>query len=78
MCNDIIKFFSGIKMLPNEISVLTDERGRPSGEAFIKFALASRAKEVLQKHGKMIGNRYIKVFQRVFLLCVFMLCVVVT
>lgn len=48
--------------MPNGIWVLTDDLGRPSGDAFVQFVsedVADRARE--EKDKERIGHRYVKV-----------------
>jgi len=49
---------TGLTILPNGISQLTDETGRQSGEAFVQFALGTHADEALLKHKQQMGHRW--------------------
>ena len=53
-------FFScaGLEILPNGISILTDQFGRTTGDAFVQFASMEIVNVALQKHKEMIGHRY--------------------
>ncbi|XP_062237245.1 G-rich sequence factor 1 [Platichthys flesus] len=59
---DIVHFFSGLDIAENGITVVTDHRGRNSGEAFVQFASQEAADGALQRDRDVIGNRYIEVF----------------
>lgn len=60
--NDIIHFFSGLDIVQNGITIVTDSRGRKSGEAFVQFTSQEEADEALQRDRDLIGSRYIEVF----------------
>ncbi|XP_031161127.1 G-rich sequence factor 1 [Sander lucioperca] len=59
---DIVQFFSGLDIVENGITVVTDRKGRNSGEAFVQFSSQEAADEALQRDREVIGNRYIEVF----------------
>lgn len=59
---DITQFFSGLDIVENGITVVTDNKGRNSGEAFVQFSSQEAADEALQRDREIIGNRYIEVF----------------
>ncbi|XP_040010661.1 G-rich sequence factor 1 [Xiphias gladius] len=59
---DIVHFFSGLDIMENGITIVTDHRGRKSGEAFVQFSSQEAADEALQRDREVIGNRYIEVF----------------
>ncbi|XP_028433886.1 G-rich sequence factor 1 isoform X2 [Perca flavescens] len=59
---DIVQFFSGLDIVQNGITVVTDHKGRNSGEAFVQFSSQEAADEALQRDREVIGNRYIEVF----------------
>uniref|UniRef100_A0A3Q1GEI9 G-rich RNA sequence binding factor 1 n=1 Tax=Acanthochromis polyacanthus TaxID=80966 RepID=A0A3Q1GEI9_9TELE len=60
--NDIIHFFSGLDIVQNGITIVTDAKGRKSGEAFVQFTSQEAADEALQRDRDLIGSRYIEVF----------------
>ncbi|XP_071340023.1 G-rich sequence factor 1 [Trachinotus anak] len=60
--DDIVQFFSGLEIMENGITIVTDHRGRRSGEAFVQFSSQESADEALQRDREVIGNRYIEVF----------------
>ncbi|XP_068576767.1 G-rich sequence factor 1 [Cebidichthys violaceus] len=60
--DDIVQFFSGLDIMENGITVVTDRKGRNSGEAFVQFSSHEAADEALQRDREVIGNRYIEVF----------------
>ncbi|KAG7489096.1 G-rich sequence factor 1 [Solea senegalensis] len=59
---DIVQFFTGLDIKENGINVITDRRGRKTGEAFVQFNSQEAADEALQRDREVIGNRYIEVF----------------
>lgn len=63
-CNeeDIAQFFSGLDIVKNGITIVTNNRGRNSGVAFVQFSSQEAADEALQRDREVIGNRYIEVF----------------
>lgn len=60
--DNIVQFFSGLEILENGITIVTDFRGRNSGQAFVQFSSQQAAKEALERDRQLIGNRYIEVF----------------
>lgn len=60
---EIAQFFTGMEIVPNGISLLTDYSGRSSGEAYVQFANREVAERALQKHRDKIGHRYIEIFR---------------
>jgi len=62
LCLDIdtvcVLIIIGLEILPNGISILTDQFGRTTGDAFVQFASMELVSEALQKHKEMIGHRY--------------------
>lgn len=59
---DIAKFFSGLDIVENGITIVADNRRRNIGEAFVQFSSQEAANEALQRDREVIGNRYIEVF----------------
>ena len=47
----------GLEILPNGISILTDQFNRTTGDAFVQFASMELVTLALQKHKEMIGHR---------------------
>ncbi|XP_023015742.1 heterogeneous nuclear ribonucleoprotein H [Leptinotarsa decemlineata] len=60
---EIAQFFTGLEIVPNGITLLTDYSGRSSGEAFVEFVNREVAEKALQKHREKIGHRYIEIFR---------------
>lgn len=60
---EIAQFFTGMEIVPNGITLLTDYSGRSSGEAYVQFANREVAERALQKHREKIGHRYIEIFR---------------
>lgn len=48
---------SGLDIVENGITFVTDFTGRRSGEAFVQFSSHQEAVEALQKDREFIGNR---------------------
>lgn len=60
--DNIVQFFSGLDIVENGITIVTNSRGRNSGQAFVQFSSQEAAKEALERDRELIGNRYIEVF----------------
>ncbi|XP_041792466.1 G-rich sequence factor 1 [Chelmon rostratus] len=59
---DIVQFFSGLDIVENGITIVTDYGGKNSGQAFVQFSSQKAADEALQRDREIMGNRYIEVF----------------
>lgn len=59
---DIVQFFSGLDIVQNGVTIVTDHQGRNSGQAFVEFTSREAFEEALKKDRELIGNRYIEVF----------------
>ncbi|CAH1137536.1 unnamed protein product [Phyllotreta striolata] len=60
---EIAQFFTGLEIVPNGITLLTDYSGRSSGEAYVQFVNREVAEKALLKHREKIGHRYIEIFR---------------
>lgn len=60
---EIVQFFSGLRIVPNGITLPVDLQGRSTGEAFVQFASKEIAEKALGKHKERIGHRYIEIFK---------------
>lgn len=60
---EIVQFFSGLRIVPNGITLPMDYQGRSTGEAFVQFATKEIAEKALGKHKERIGHRYIEIFK---------------
>ncbi|GLV43924.1 glorund [Carabus blaptoides fortunei] len=60
---EIAQFFTGLEIVPNGITLLTDYSGRSTGEAYVQFVNKEVAEKALQKHRERIGHRYIEIFR---------------
>lgn len=49
--------FAGLDVVENGVTMVTDGRGRNSGEAFVQFSSQEEAGKALQKHREMMGHR---------------------
>ncbi|KAH1006101.1 hypothetical protein HUJ05_006869 [Dendroctonus ponderosae] len=54
---EVAQFFTGLEIVPNGITLLTDYSGRSSGEAYVQFANRELAERALEKHREKIGHR---------------------
>lgn len=59
---DIVQFFSGLDIVQNGITIVTDNQGRNSGQAYVQFTSQQAFEEALTKDRELIGHRYIEVF----------------
>uniref|UniRef100_A0A673XFC0 G-rich sequence factor 1-like n=1 Tax=Salmo trutta TaxID=8032 RepID=A0A673XFC0_SALTR len=59
---DVMLFFSGLDVAEDGVTLVTDHRGRNSGEAYVQFLTQEQADEALTRDRQVIGNRYIEVF----------------
>lgn len=59
---DISEFFSGLDIVENGVTIITDRQGRNSGEAFVQFSSPEDAVNALQRDRDVMGHRYIEVF----------------
>ncbi|XP_052335841.1 G-rich sequence factor 1 isoform X1 [Oncorhynchus keta] len=59
---DVMLFFSGLDVTEDGVTLVTDHRGRNSGEAYVQFLSQEHADEALTRDREVIGNRYIEVF----------------
>ncbi|XP_013190425.1 heterogeneous nuclear ribonucleoprotein H [Amyelois transitella] len=59
---EVIQFFDGLSVAPDGVHLLSDFRGRASGEAFVHFVDKESAQEALNRDREKIGHRYIEVF----------------
>jgi len=60
---EVIEFFHGFEIAENGVSIPPDARGRPGGEAYVKFASQEVAAAAMVKHREKIGHRYIEIFE---------------
>lgn len=59
---EIVHFFSGLDVMENGITFITNYRGRNTGEAYVQFSSQEAVDEALRRDREEIGNRYIEVF----------------
>ncbi|CAB1322503.1 unnamed protein product [Coregonus sp. 'balchen'] len=59
---DVLLFFSGLDVVDDGVTLVTDHRGRNSGEAYVQFLTQEQADKALTRDREVIGNRYIEVF----------------
>lgn len=50
-------FLAGLDIAEDGITVVTDRKGRNSGEAFVQFSSQQAADEALQRDREVIGER---------------------
>ena len=49
---------TGMEIVPNGITLLTDQQGRTTGDAYVQFANPDTADQAQQKHKERIGHRW--------------------
>jgi heterogeneous nuclear ribonucleoprotein F/H len=59
---DIAEFFDGCALAPDGVHICTNQTGRPSGEAFVRFATKEDAANALKKDRETMDKRYVEVF----------------
>lgn len=59
---DIEQFFSGLEIIQNGITFVSNRKGRRNGEAYVQFSSQKAADDALLRHKENIGQRYIEVF----------------
>ncbi|RVE67755.1 hypothetical protein OJAV_G00084940 [Oryzias javanicus] len=59
--DDVLLFFSGLDVVENGITMVTDGRGRNSGEAFVQFKSQEEAGKALQKHKELMRHRILEI-----------------
>lgn len=59
---DIIRFFSGLDVVEDGVTIILNRRGKSSGDAFVEFATKAMAEKALKKDREILGNRYIEIF----------------
>uniref|UniRef100_A0A4W5JLX1 RRM domain-containing protein n=1 Tax=Hucho hucho TaxID=62062 RepID=A0A4W5JLX1_9TELE len=56
---DVLLFFSGLDVAEDGVTLVTDHRGRNSGEAYVQFLTQEQADAALTRDREVIGNRYV-------------------
>ncbi|AAQ15845.1 heterogeneous nuclear ribonucleoprotein H/F, putative [Trypanosoma equiperdum] len=59
----IAEFFAGVKIPPQGVHMVYDERNRLTGEAFVEVEDRNDVLLALDRNGAMMGTRYIEVFE---------------
>lgn len=60
---DILHFFSGFRLSSQDVTIGINSEGRPSGEAFVRFASEQVAKEAIRERNReRMDHRYIELF----------------
>ncbi len=49
---------AGLEIVPNGITLLQDQQGRTTGDAYVQFASQELAEKAQQKHKEKIGHRW--------------------
>uniref|UniRef100_UPI00398E962A G-rich sequence factor 1-like isoform X2 n=1 Tax=Pristiophorus japonicus TaxID=55135 RepID=UPI00398E962A len=60
---EISRFFDGLQIVEDGVTITRDHRGRNTGDAFVQFASQEIAEQALTKDREMIGSRYIEIFR---------------
>lgn len=50
-------YFAGLEVVEDGITMVTNHRGRRSGEAFVQFSSQEAADKALQRDREVMGNR---------------------
>ncbi|XP_061116783.1 uncharacterized protein LOC133140679 isoform X2 [Conger conger] len=58
---DVAEFFSGLEIVPDGVALVTDQKGRYTGLAYVEFTSQEMADRAVARHGSTMGTRYIKV-----------------
>ncbi|XP_001950119.1 heterogeneous nuclear ribonucleoprotein F-like [Acyrthosiphon pisum] len=61
--NEIVEFFQGLEITPDDITIVINSKGRRMKEAFVQFVNRENLEKALQKHMEKIRFRYIEVFR---------------
>ncbi|KAL9234778.1 hypothetical protein vseg_009606 [Gypsophila vaccaria] len=59
---DIKNFFKDFTLADDDVHVIYNSAGRPSGDAFVKFASPQDSKRAMVKDRKTLGSRYVELF----------------
>jgi len=49
---------TGLEIVPNGITIMTDSMGRTTGDAFVQFTSQESVERALAKHKETIGHRW--------------------
>uniref|UniRef100_A0A7N0TIK1 RRM domain-containing protein n=1 Tax=Kalanchoe fedtschenkoi TaxID=63787 RepID=A0A7N0TIK1_KALFE len=60
--DDIVNFFKDFTLSEDAIHFVLNWEGRPSGDAFVKFASAEDSKAAMVKDRMSVGSRYVELF----------------
>lgn len=60
--DDILDFFKDYQLSENNVHIVLNSEGRPSGEAFVEFATAEDSKSAMGRDRMTLGSRYIELF----------------
>lgn len=60
--DDILDFFKDYQLSENNVHIVLNSEGRPSGEAFVEFANSEDSKSAMEKDRMTLGSRYIELF----------------
>ncbi|XP_041956682.1 G-rich sequence factor 1 [Alosa sapidissima] len=59
---DIIQFFSGLDIVENGVTLVSNARGQSNGQAYVQFASQEMAAKALERDKEVIGHRYVEIF----------------
>ncbi|XP_056602841.1 G-rich sequence factor 1 [Triplophysa dalaica] len=60
---DVIQFFAGLEIVEDGVTIISNKKGRNSGDAFVQFATKEMADKALERDREVMGNRYIEIFR---------------
>jgi hypothetical protein len=61
--DDIRRFFAGLPIKPDGITLCENREGRASGEAYVEFEDEASAQEATKKDRQNLGSRYVEVYK---------------
>mmetsp|Transcript_21508 Transcript_21508/g.55866 ORF Transcript_21508/g.55866 Transcript_21508/m.55866 type:complete len:251 (-) Transcript_21508:209-961(-) len=61
---DVMNFFEGYAIVQGSLEIMRDEKGRPTGEAYVMVSdEQEREKVIAERHKKYINDRYVELFR---------------
>ncbi|XP_012684102.2 G-rich sequence factor 1 [Clupea harengus] len=59
---DIIQFFTGLDIVEDGVTLVSNSRGQSIGQAYVQFASPEMADSALEKDKEVMGHRYVEIF----------------
>jgi RNA recognition motif-containing protein len=60
---EIMDFFDGLNIMPNDIHIVMETTNHPIGEAFVEFTSSDEAQRGMDSHRKNIASYYRELFR---------------